>query len=145
MSLNYSAYQQIDVHTADPMKIVLMLYDGAVQFLKKSNECLRSRDAKNKNINLNRAIDIILELKNSLNMSDGGEVAKNLRGLYFFMHRHLVQANLKNDAKGVEEVIQLLSILREAWREVHSQKTPDLSVAKNQLESRSSRQYGLRI
>ena len=122
MNNHYSLYKQVDVNTSSPLKIVLMLYDGALNFLKKSIECAENGDIKNKNIYANKTKDIISELNNSLNLEVGGEMAYHLKRLYFFMNRHLTQANLKNDTQGMKEVLLMLTDLREAWQEIYSQK-----------------------
>ncbi|MBE9547609.1 MAG: flagellar export chaperone FliS [Proteobacteria bacterium] len=123
MNQNYSTYRQTDVNTSSPTKIILMLYDGATNFLKKSIEYAEQGDIKNKNIYANKARDIIVELNNSLDIKAGGEIAMNLRRLYLFMNRHLMQASWNNNIKGIKEVIKLLSNLREAWQEIHDKNT----------------------
>ena len=122
MNQGYSAYAKIGVNTATPLKLILMLYDGAIQFLNRAIEDADRGDIKNKNINANNARDIVLELNNSLNMEVGGEVAVSLRGIYFFMNRHILQTSWNNDTKGFREVIELLSNLREAWQHVYDHK-----------------------
>ena len=122
MKQNYAVYKEIGINTSQPLKLVIMLYDGAITYLNKSIEYAENKDIKNKNIYANKARDIILELNNSLNIEVGGEMASNLKRLYFFMNRHLFQANLKNDMQGMREVILMLSDLREVWQEISNQK-----------------------
>ena len=109
MNNGFSAYNQINVTTADPMKVILMLYDGAIRFLKEAIECTRTGDIKNKNINANNARDIIVELNNALNVEVGGEMAHNLRSLYLFMNRHLMTANWRNDVGAMTEVLEQMN------------------------------------
>jgi flagellar protein FliS len=68
------------------------------------------------------ARDIIVEFNNALDTEAGGEIAKNLRSLYFFMNRQLMEASWNNDIQGLNEVIQLLSKLREGWQTIYDQK-----------------------
>jgi len=124
MNQGYSVYNQIDVTTSNPLKIVLMLYDGAITFIERAIECTRSGDVKNKNIHITSASDIIVELNNSLDTEAGGELAQHLRRLYFFMGRHLTHANWHNDVEGMQEVIELLANLREAWQDIYHQPEP---------------------
>ncbi len=145
MNQPYQLYQQTGVTTSNPMKLVLMLYDGAINFLKDSIEYVAKRDIKNKNISMTRARDIIEELNNSLNTAVGGEFALHLRRLYFFMNRHLLQANLKNNPQAIREVIQLLSSLREAWQDAYNQNVAPGVISQSQIESQSYRQPGIRI
>jgi flagellar protein FliS len=74
MDTNYSEVKNTDfttsrqVNSTDPMKIILMVYEGAIKFLKKAVEYGEQGDIRNKNIYTNKAADIIVELNNSLNM-----------------------------------------------------------------------------
>lgn len=122
MAPNYSLYKQTEINTSQPLKLVLMLYDGAINFLKKSIEYAEHKDIKNKNIYAKKAQDIIMELNNYLNLEAGGEIALNLKKLYFFMNRHVMASNWNNDLQGLKEVIQLLANLREAWQDIDSFK-----------------------
>lgn len=121
MNQVYSIYNQIDISTSNPLKIVLMLYDGAINFLNRAIRFTEENDIKQKNIYANKARDIIEELNNSLNPEIDGEMARQLRSLYFFMGRHLMKANWRNDTIAMREVISMLSTLREAWQDAYSQ------------------------
>ena len=119
----YRMYNQIDINTSNPLKIVLMMYDGSINFLKKAVEYGENKDIKNKNIYVNKARDIILELNNALNMEASEEIAGSLRKLYFFMNRRLIEASWSDNAKGlIEEVAQLLSNLKEGWQDAYNQQ-----------------------
>lgn len=122
MNQGSTAYEQIGYNTSNPLKIILMMYDGSITFLKKAITYANAGDIKNKNIYANMARDIIVEFNSVLNIEGGGEIATSLRRLYFFMDRHLMQANWKNDTQGLEEVTQLLSNLRNAWQDIYDQK-----------------------
>jgi len=114
-------YNKNDISTSNPLKIVLMLYDGAVNFLNKAIAFADAGDIKHKNIYANKARDIIEELNNSLDTDAGEDMAQQLRRLYYFMNRHLMKANWNNDIQGMKEVIEILSGLREAWQSVYTQ------------------------
>jgi flagellar protein FliS len=123
MNNRYSTiYQKNDISTSNPLKIILILYDGAIKFLRKSVAFAEESDIKNRNIYANKARDIIVEFNNSLNVEVGGEIATKLRSLYFFMDRQLMESNWHNDVQGLNDVINLLSSLREGWQDVYNQK-----------------------
>jgi len=145
MKQNYAVYKEIGINTSQPLKLVIMLYDGAITFLEKSIEYAENKDIKNKNIYANKARDIILELNNSLNLEVGGEMASNLKRLYFFMNRHLFQANLKNDMQGMREVILMLSDLREVWQDISNQKENTDHQTYPQATIQAYTQRGIRI
>jgi len=71
-------------------------------------------------------MDIIGELDGSLNAEKGGEVAKNLHQLYFYCNTRLLRANMDLNTELVDEVIRILSSLREAF-EIIKDKAPDVA------------------
>ncbi|MCS6950522.1 MAG: flagellar export chaperone FliS [Armatimonadota bacterium] len=111
-------YQQTQVGTASPTRLVVMLYDGAIRFLKQGQAAIQQRDHERQNHCLVRAQRIIAALMGALNLEEGGEIARNLLALYQFMHEQLVLANLEDDADRVQRVCQMLESLREAWAQV---------------------------
>ena len=121
MNQPYRTYQKTAISTSSPMKLVIMLYDGAISFLNRSAEYAEVGDVRNRTLFANKARDIIEELNNSLNTEAGGELAKRLRSLYLFMNRRLLQATMSNRTGEIREVIGLLTTLREGWQDAYRQ------------------------
>jgi flagellar secretion chaperone FliS len=111
------AYQQTAIATQSKGRLIVMLYDGAVKFLKLAIKELEAENYAAKGQYINRAQDIINELNAVLDMEAGGEIAENLRKLYLFMGRHLNQANVKRDPQMIREVIGLLEELNQGWKD----------------------------
>jgi flagellar protein FliS len=114
------SYKETQIKTATPGKLILMMYDGAI---KNLNQALQDMDDEHRRYDsisnsLIKAQDIIAELMISLDFERGGEIAKNLFGLYVFMNRRLLDGNIKKDKAPLEEVRTLLMELRGAWAEV---------------------------
>lgn len=122
MNQAHTIYKQTSINTSNPMKIVLLLYEGAIGYLKKAVEYAEGGDTKNKNVYSNKARDIIVELNGALDIQIGGELAQALRRLYFFMDRHLMKSNWKNEVQGLKEVLHLLTDLHEAWQEAYDRR-----------------------
>lgn len=118
------AYRDSAVLTASPERLVVMLYDGAHRFLFQAAAALGNGDLTTANIKLQRAEAIIQELRSSLNMSAGGEIAKQLDSIYAFCERHLLDARFKRDPARIEQVSKILGNLREAWDEIASSNAP---------------------
>ena len=114
------AYRQTAVTTQNSGKLIVMLYDGAVKFLKRAIQEIENEEYEAKGCSIGKAQDIIYELNTILDLQAGGEVAQNLRTLYNFMSRHLGQANMKKDPQMIREVIRLLEELNQAWRAITS-------------------------
>ena len=116
-----SAYRDSSVLTAPPERLVVMLYDGAHRFLFQAAHAMRSGDIALTNNRMQRAEAIINELRQTLDFENGGEIAPRLDAIYTFCQRHLLDARLKRDPERVEQVMKLLSELREAWDQVAAQ------------------------
>jgi flagellar protein FliS len=95
-----------------------MLYDGAIRILKLAIQEIEAKNPEGKGVYVTKALDIIHELNTVLDIEAGGEIAQNLRCMYLFMIRHLSNANLKQDADMVREVIGLLEELNEGWKAI---------------------------
>ena len=121
------AYAQIGVetgvHAADPVKLVLMLYDGALVAIGDAQRHMAEGGIAAKGQAISRAISIIDGgLKVSLDTTRGGAIAMQLFELYEYMGRRLLLASLRNDAAGLAEVVGLLRELKSAWAELAANK-----------------------
>lgn len=112
------AYLSTQVTTATQGDLLLMLYDTAIKHLKQAKEKMALRDYAAKGTLISKAIEIVSELHESLNREKGGEVAKNLSKMYFICNTRLLQANLHMDQSKVDEVITILSGLRQAFAQI---------------------------
>lgn len=115
----WRSYRQAATQTASPGQLVLMLLDGANQFLHCALKGFDLDDPAefNQTIHNNvlRAQEIIRELNSSLDMTQGGQVAEELRGLYAYFDRRLTESNLRKVPEGILEVERHLGELREGW------------------------------
>ena len=112
------AYQQTAIGTQSKGRLIVMLYDGAIKFMRLAIKELEVGNHAAKGQYLNRAQDILNELNAVLDVEAGGEVAENLRKLYLFMNRRLSEANVKRDPQMIEEVITLMEELNQSWKAI---------------------------
>jgi len=135
------AYRKTGVTTADPKRLVLICYDGAIGSLKIAKEKYLSGAYEDKAKVLQRAQDFIGELDRALDFEKGGAVARNLHELYNFMTKYIMESDLKRDLNAFDKVIGMLEDLRSAWEEIFYGKTeppcqseplPDLSQGRYQ-------------
>lgn len=107
------------VAAADPHKLILMLYQGALLAVASAKNQMLRKETAAKGNSVTKAIKIIDEgLKACLDVEAGGEIGKNLYDLYDYMTQRLLIANLKNDVTMLDEVSGLLSELKEAWESI---------------------------
>lgn len=108
-------YQRMQVETASPEKILIMLYNGAINFLKKAKVAFEENNKVEAHNNIIAAEKIILEFMTTLDMDLGGEMAKNLYALYDYLYNRLVESNMKNKPEIIDEVLDHLVKLRDTW------------------------------
>lgn len=115
-----NAYANVGLETgvvdASPLKLTVMLYEGAITACIQAKQALQSGDIAKKGEALTKAVSIIDNgLRSSLDKRAGGQIASNLDQLYQYMTRSLMQASLHLDAAKVNEIQQLLMELKSAW------------------------------
>lgn len=118
----YQQYRATKVQTAGSVELVVMLYQGAVKFIRLGIEAMERSDTKAAHANLVRAQDIIVELLGSLNREEGGQIASQLSGLYDYCFRRLVLANVKKDPAPAREVLGIVRDLGTAWQQIALQQ-----------------------
>lgn len=111
-------YQKQSVNTASPLRLTIMLYDGALRFLELGKAGLLAKNLFEKNDNLQKSQKIVMELMNTLDVQKGGEMAKNLMSLYFFVVQQLMEANIEDDVEKLDVAAKILRDLRESWLDV---------------------------
>jgi len=112
----YQAYQQNSLNTASPGELTLMLYNGCLKFIHQAKLAIQSNNIEEKNSNLVKAQNIIQEFMVTLNMDI--PMSKDLMSMYDYLHRRLVEANMKNDVTILDEVSGFVTEYRDTWKQV---------------------------
>jgi flagellar protein FliS len=122
------------VNSASKEQLMIMLYDGAIRFLSQGILAIEDKAIDKRAYYINKASAIISEFAETLDYSQNTELAENLKGLYGYMLKQLMQGNLHNDASLLVEVRNLLSELRNTWmqaiemnKQQNSEKRPSVN------------------
>lgn len=110
----YELYQQNNVYTSSQGKLLLLLYDGAIKFVRISKFAIGEKNYYVANKNLIKAQNILNELMCTLNMDY--DISKNLYKLYDYMKRRLIEANIKKDTAIIDEILNMLIGFRDTWQ-----------------------------
>jgi flagellar protein FliS len=113
-----ATYQDSTVSTQSKGRLIVLLYDGAIKFMRMAIMEMEKKNYEAKGRYINKALDIINELNVVLDMDAGGEIAGNLRKLYIFMSNRLSEANVKCDPQMVRDVIKLMEELNKSWKAI---------------------------
>jgi flagellar secretion chaperone FliS len=118
-SSNLAAYQSAAAHggvaASDPHRLIVMLMDGAIERIVTARGCMQRNETAEKARLINRAVSIIGELRSSLDLRAGGQIAANLAELYDYICRRLLLATTENKVAMLDEVSSLLHEIRGAW------------------------------
>jgi flagellar protein FliS len=117
-----AAYQSVAAHggvaAADPHQLVVMLMDGALERIAGARGAMQNQATAQKTRLIHKAVEIVHELHASLNMEQGGDIARNLGELYEFMSRQMLRANVENRVELLDEAATLLREIRSAWIQI---------------------------
>lgn len=111
----YEKYKKTSVETSSPGKLLLMLYDGAIKSVEAAIDDIDEQRIAGAHSHIIKAQDIVLELRNTLNMEYS--IAESLWQLYDYLYAQLVEANLHKDRQQLEQVLSFLTELRQTWQE----------------------------
>ena len=124
-------YKNVDlaasVQTASPHQLIVMLFQGAMESLAIARGAIERKEIELRAQKINKTIDILVNLKASLDDERGGEIAENLSALYDYCIQRLMLANRTNNAEMITEVTGLLSAVAEGWASI----PPELRRAEN--------------
>jgi flagellar secretion chaperone FliS len=128
----YESYLQSEVLTADPVKLVSILYRGAIDAIGAARRHLQAGEIRERARQINKTMDILTELTNSLNHERGGDLSRSLQALYAYMQNRLLEANGRQAEPPLIEVQALLTTLNEAWRAIRPPATLSEKVAEHE-------------
>jgi flagellar protein FliS len=114
----YNQYQSVQVTTTDRGRLLLMLYEGCIRFLRQAKDGLEKNDIPNFCRFMSKGQAIIVELMSTLDFEKGGKIARDLDRLYDFMLFYLTEANLEKDPNKIGKVIDLLETIYGAYHDI---------------------------
>ena len=118
-----SSYGKMASSDSDPLQQIVMLYDGAIKFLRLAAANIEANDIPGKAEHVNRALDILNYLQGILDFERGRDVAETLDNLYTFVSMKILRASAMLDAPGMREAANLLTPVRDSWTVVAAATT----------------------
>ncbi|QFP41803.1 flagellar protein FliS [Borrelia miyamotoi] len=112
-------YKKTQINTSNPISVLVMLYEKAIQDLEMAKEFYKSEDLISKtkaDEKVYHAQDIIIELMSTLNFADGGDIANNLLSIYSSLNKALESVILEKNRNNIQEVLKHLKKLHTAWK-----------------------------
>ncbi len=107
-----------DIATADPHKLTLLLMQGVLDKTAYAKGAMQRKDFVGKAEHLSKVTAILINLRDTLDMEAGGDIAENLYALYDYMIEKTTDAHANNDLNLLDEVITLMTPIRDAWLQI---------------------------
>lgn len=111
-------YHRTAIQTADPLQLIILCYDGVISDLNQAKELHERHEMNDAYERIRHAQDIITELLIGLDYERGGNIARNLNSIYNFVLRQLIGINSRKDASIYDDLVRILSNLRDGWESV---------------------------
>ncbi|NOZ87046.1 MAG: flagellar export chaperone FliS [Deltaproteobacteria bacterium] len=111
----FRQYKETSVLTASPLRLILLCYDGAITAIKTAQQAQAERKFELRDKEINRASALVGELLTALR-DEGDQITANLKSLYLYILKMLLEASVKNDVELYHAPLKVLDELREAWQ-----------------------------
>lgn len=115
MNNPYQKYKKQSIMTASPGDLTLMLYDGCIKQMNLAMLHIEENNTELRNNAIQKAEAILTELMSTLDMSY--EISNSLFQIYEYVYRLLILANISSDTEKLNEAINRITELRDAWED----------------------------
>jgi flagellar secretion chaperone FliS len=113
--MSHTNYLQTQVLTASPYRLHLMVVDGAIRHALRAEQAIVSRDFETSHAALNKSRDLVAEMLAGLDERQAPDLVAQLKSLFVFVHRKLVEADLRRDQQSARDALKILEMHRETW------------------------------
>ena len=137
----YQAYYQANVQTSDQLSLIIMLYDGALRFMKKAIVKIEANEIEEAHHYLMRSKNIVSELLSTLRVEESGEVGNNLKNLYVYVFKQIVYANLTKKIAPIQESVQIMENLSNGWKQVREQQKTSKTKRMNEKQTQFAQKF----
>jgi flagellar protein FliS len=115
-----NAYRRVDLESAPKTQILERLFDRCLADIAVARQAIEERDVKKKAQALDHALQIVVELKASLDSTAAPVLCENLGALYDFVTERLVSASLTLTLPPLDQATRVMKELGEAFRAAHA-------------------------
>jgi flagellar protein FliS len=129
----YQNYLENEILSADPLKLVIFLYRGALDSIANARRHLAAGDIRSRSQSITQAMEVVAELIRSLDLEAGGEIGRNLARIYDYVLGLLAAANTKQIDAPLAEAEKLLDGLLGAWQQCSAIAAPPAEAPKSRI------------
>ncbi len=118
MKTKINEYVKTGTEGNSQVDLIVKVYNGAIRNLTQARELINSGNIAKSYQALEDSKKFIVHLYTTLDMEKGGEIAKNLSGLYGFIVNEINLVQASRDVKQLDEIITILANVKEGWVEL---------------------------
>lgn len=118
MKTKINEYIRTGTEGNSQVDLIVKVYNGAIHNLMQARELINSGDITKSYQMLEDSKKFVVHLYTTLDMEKGGEIAKNLSGLYGFIVNEINLVQASRDIKQLDEIIAILANVKEGWLEL---------------------------
>ena len=108
-------YREMEIRTASPLTLVVRFYDESIRMCRSAVEQQQAGNPVGRGEAVSRALALVGELRNVLDLEAGGEIARNLDSLYGYVTDCLVESSLHGETHPIQQAEDVLVELRGGW------------------------------
>ena len=138
-------YQKNAVNGSSPLQLVVMLYEGAIRFVRESISAIESKDFDRKRQSIDRAVAIVQHLHGTLDMDRGQKVATDLNRLYGYITTRILEGSAKLETAPLKEVVKLLNVLLAGWEELVNKEQNNTIPSPQLAQSTANGRFALHV
>jgi len=117
------SYREGAVRGASPVRLVSLLYEQAIEDLRRAIAAHMRGDIEGRTRDINHAILVLGHLEATLDKEQGGKVAANLEIFYRQVRAGLLEAQFRQSMADLEQQVSHLMLVREAWEQVERDRS----------------------
>jgi flagellar protein FliS len=110
-------YQESAVRGATPLELVVLLYDSAIEDMRRALSAMLKGDIETRSAQVGHALMVLQQLQGTLDFERGGEAARQLEQFYSVVRAKLLEAQIRGSGDLMQQQISSMSEVRDCWRE----------------------------
>ncbi len=108
-------YQDSAVRGATPIELVVMLYDSAIEDMRRALAAMQKSDIEARTAEIQHALMVLQQLQGTLDFERGGAAAKQFEQFYNLVRAKLLEAQMRGSPELMERQVRFMSEVRDCW------------------------------
>jgi flagellar protein FliS len=108
-------YQESAVRGATPIELVILLYDSAIEDMRRALTAMQNSEIENRSVQIAHALMVLQQLQGTLDFERGGSAARQFEQFYNLVRAKLLEAQIRGSSELMSQQIRSMSEVRDSW------------------------------